>query len=46
MKDLTTGSIPRHLATMSLQMGTGLLLQTLYFFVDLYFVSKLGDAAK
>ena len=45
MKDLTTGSIPRHLATMSLQMGTGLLLQTLYFFVDLYFVSKLGDAA-
>jgi putative MATE family efflux protein len=45
MKDLTTGPIPRHLATMSLQMGVGLLLQTLYFFVDLYFVAKLGDAA-
>lgn len=31
--------------TMALQMGAGLLLQTVYFFVDLYFVSKLGDAA-
>lgn len=30
---------------MALQMGVGLLLQTLYFFVDLYFVSRLGDAA-
>ena len=45
MKDLTQGSIPRHLASMSMQMGAGMLLQTLYFFVDLYFVSKLGDAA-
>jgi putative MATE family efflux protein len=45
MKDLTTGSIPRHLGTMALQMGAGLVLQTLYFFVDLYFVSRLGDAA-
>lgn len=45
MKDLTQGPIPRHLLAMSLQMGVGLLLQTLYFFVDLYFVSKLGDAA-
>ncbi|HET9653542.1 MAG TPA: MATE family efflux transporter [Usitatibacter sp.] len=45
MKDLTRGSISRHLLSMSLQMGAGLLLQTLYFFVDLYFVSRLGDAA-
>jgi MATE family, multidrug efflux pump len=45
MKDLTQGPISRHLASMSLVMGVGLLLQTLYFFVDLYFVSKLGDAA-
>lgn len=28
-----------------MQMGIGLLIQTLYFFVDLFFVSKLGDAA-
>jgi putative MATE family efflux protein len=45
MKDLSTGSIPRHVATMSVQMAIGLLVQTLYFFVDLYFVSRLGDAA-
>lgn len=45
MKDLTHGSIARHLLAMSAQMGAGLLLQTLYFFVDLYFVSRLGDAA-
>jgi putative MATE family efflux protein len=45
MKDLSAGSIPRHIATMSIQMGIGILVQTLYFFTDLYFVSKLGDAA-
>ena len=30
---------------MSIQMAIGILVQTLYFFTDLYFVSKLGDAA-
>jgi putative MATE family efflux protein len=45
MKDLSTGSIPGHIATMSITMAIGILVQTLYFFVDLYFVSKLGDAA-
>jgi Na+-driven multidrug efflux pump len=45
MKDLSTGSIPRHIATMSIQMGIGILVQTLYFFTDLYFVAKLGDTA-
>lgn len=45
MKDLTQGSIPRHLAALALPMAAGMLLQTLYFFVDLYFVSSLGDAA-
>ena len=45
MKDLSTGSIPGHIATMSIQMAIGILVQTLYFFIDLYFVSKLGDAA-
>jgi putative MATE family efflux protein len=44
MKDLSTGSIPGHIASMSIQMGIGILVQTLYFFTDLYFVSKLGDA--
>src|SRR5690349_25176893 len=45
MKDLSAGSIPRHIATMSMQMAIGILVQTLYFFTDLYFVSKLGDQA-
>jgi putative MATE family efflux protein len=30
---------------MSTQMAIGILVQTLYFFVDLYFVSRIGDAA-
>ena len=45
MKDLSSGSIPGHIATMSITMAIGILVQTLYFFIDLYFVSKLGDAA-
>src|SRR5437868_1440493 len=45
MKDLTQGSIGRHVAAMSVPMAIGMLVQTLYYFVDLYFVAKLGDAA-
>ena len=45
MKDLTKGSITSHLIAMALPMAAGMLFQTLYFFVDLYFVAQLGDAA-
>src|SRR5690349_8077997 len=45
MKDLSTGSIPGHIATMSITMAIGIFVQTLYFFADLYFVSRLGDEA-
>lgn len=45
MKDLTQGSIPKHLVTMALPMMIGMFIQTLYFIVDLYFVGKLGAAA-
>ena len=45
MKDLTRGSIPRHLVEMSVPIAVGLLVQTLYYLVDLYFVARLGDAA-
>jgi putative MATE family efflux protein len=45
MKDLSSGSIPRHIVSMSVQMAIGILVQTLYYVVDLYFVSRLGDAA-
>ena len=45
MKDLTHGPIPRHLVEMASPLGIGLLLQTLYYLVDLYFVARIGDAA-
>jgi putative MATE family efflux protein len=45
MRDLTQGPIPRHLVAMALPVGAGMLLQTLYYLVDLYFVARLGEAA-
>lgn len=43
--DLTQGSIPGHIMRMAAPMAIGMLFQTLYYFVDLYFVGRLGDAA-
>jgi len=45
MRDLTTGSIPRHLIRLALPMAFGMIFQTLYYLVDLWFVTRLGDAA-
>jgi len=45
MKDLTQGSIVRNILAMAAPMAAGMLFQTLYFLVDLYFVAGLGDAA-
>ena len=45
MKDLTQGPITRQLIGLSVPIAIGMLFQTLYFLVDLYFVSRLGDAA-
>lgn len=45
MSDLTTGSIPRHLVRQALPMMLGMLFQTLYYLIDLWFVARLGDAA-
>jgi MATE family, multidrug efflux pump len=45
MKDLTQGPIGRHVVQMSVPIAIGLILQTLYYLVDLWFVSRLGDAA-
>jgi len=45
MRDLTQGPIPGHLLHMALPIAIGMLAQTLYFLVDLYFVAQLGDAA-
>jgi putative MATE family efflux protein len=45
LKDLTQGSITGHLLAMAAPMAIGMLVQTLYFMVDLYFVSRLGGTA-
>jgi len=45
MKDLTQGSISRQVVAMAVPIAIGMVFQTLYFLVDLYFVSRLGDAA-
>ena len=45
MKDLTQGPIGRQLAGLAVPVAAGMLLQTLYYLVDLYFVARLGDAA-
>ncbi|CAM4264621.1 MATE family efflux transporter [Pseudoalteromonas flavipulchra] len=44
VKDLTQGSIPKHIISMALPLAIGMLVHTLYMFTDLYFVSQLGDA--
>ena len=45
MQDLTKGSITRHLLGMAAFIGIGLVFQTAYFLVDLFFVSRLGKDA-
>jgi len=45
MKDLTQGPVGGHLLQMSLFLGAGMLIQTLYYLVDLYFVAGLGETA-
>lgn len=45
MKDLTQGSIFRHVLSMAAPVAFGMVFQTLYYIVDLYFVAQLGDAA-
>ena len=45
MRDLTQGTIWRHLVGMALFIGAGLIVNTLYMLIDLYFVSRLGKEA-
>jgi MATE family, multidrug efflux pump len=45
MRDLTQGSIVRNILGMAWPMAAGMIFQTLYFLVDLYFVAGLGDAS-
>ena len=43
MKDLTQDSIVRNIIAMAAPIAAGMLFQTLYFLVDLYFVAAIGD---
>lgn len=45
MKDLTQGPITSALVGTAVPIAIGMLFQTLYLLVDLYFVAPLGDAA-
>ena len=45
MQDLTEGSIPKHLLRLAIPIMVGMIFQTLYFLVDLYFIGQIGDAA-
>ena len=45
MHDLTKGSIARNLLQTTSFMLVGMVFQTLYFLVDLYFVGRLGKSA-
>ena len=45
MRDLTQGPITGHLFAMAVPIAAGMLAQTLYFLIDLYFVARLGDTA-
>src|ERR1700757_419990 len=45
MRDLTQGSDTRHLLHLAVFMAVSMVFQTLYYLVDLYFVSRLGKEA-
>jgi putative MATE family efflux protein len=45
MKDLTQGSIARHILAMATPIAIGMIVQVLYSLIDLYFVSGLGSTA-
>ena len=45
MQDLTQGSISKHIVRLAAPMAAGMIFQTLYVLIDLYFVSRLGDAS-
>ncbi len=45
MKDLTQGPVSRQVLAMAAPISIGMVFQTLYFLIDLYFVGRLGDDA-
>ena len=45
MQDLTQGSISKHIIRLAAPMAAGMIFQTMYVLIDLYFVSRQGDAS-
>jgi len=45
LRDLTIGSVQSHLVRLAVPIAAGMFFQTLYFLVDLYFVSRIGQEA-
>lgn len=45
MNDLTQGPVSGHIVRLATPIAAGMVFQTLYFLVDLYFVAQLGDTA-
>ncbi|HTR01230.1 MAG TPA: MATE family efflux transporter [Candidatus Acidoferrum sp.] len=45
MRDLTQGGITKTIIAMAAPVAAGMIFQTLYLLVDLYFVAAIGDAA-
>jgi len=45
MKDLTQGSVTRHVIEMAIPIAIGMMIQTIYYLTDLYFVGQLGKTA-
>ena len=46
MQDLTQGSIPKHILKLAYPIAIGMVFQTLYYLVDLFFVARLGDGSR
>ena len=45
MHDLTKGSISGHIVRMATPIAAGMIFQTMYYLVDLFFVARLGGTA-
>lgn len=45
MHGLTEGPIGGHLLRIALPIAIGMVFQTLYYLVDMYFVAQLGDTS-
>ena len=45
MQDLTKGPISTHIVRLAAPIAAGMIFQTMYYLVDLYFVARLGETA-